>query len=102
MVPHNGLFEPFLTLLEPQSRFGGKPLKLQVVYPQNGTAVLTGLTNRGGSWSWGETKFTTTGDRSKYLVGPTVHTKTHIFTYFYEQYSILFTMVPRNINTIKG
>ena len=28
------------TLLEPQSRFGGKPLKLQVVCPQNGTAVL--------------------------------------------------------------
>ena len=29
-----------LTLLEPQSRFGDKPLKLQVVCPQNGTAVL--------------------------------------------------------------
>ena len=32
-----------LTLLEPQSRCGGKPLKLQVVCPQNGTAVLKGL-----------------------------------------------------------
>ena len=32
-----------LTLLEPQSRFGDKPLKLQVVCPQNGTAVLKGL-----------------------------------------------------------
>ena len=32
-----------LTPLEPQSRFGGKPLKLQVVCPQNGTAVLKGL-----------------------------------------------------------
>ena len=33
-----------LTLLEPQFRFGDKPLKFQVVYPQNGTAVLKGLT----------------------------------------------------------
>ena len=32
-----------LTLLEPQSRFGDKPLKFQVVYPQNGTAILKGL-----------------------------------------------------------
>ena len=32
-----------LTLLEPQSRFGDQPLKLQVVCPQNGTAVLKGL-----------------------------------------------------------
>ena len=32
-----------LTLLEPQSRFGDKPLKSQVVCPQNGTAVLKGL-----------------------------------------------------------
>ena len=29
-----------LTLLEPQSRFGGKPLKFQVVCHQTGTAVL--------------------------------------------------------------
>ena len=28
-----------LTLLEPQSHFGDRPLKLQVVCPQNGTAV---------------------------------------------------------------
>ena len=33
-----------LTLLEPQSRFGDKPLQFQVVCPQNGTAVLKGLT----------------------------------------------------------
>ena len=32
-----------LTLLEPQSRFGGKPVKFQVVCPQNGTAALKGL-----------------------------------------------------------
>ena len=25
-----------------------------------------------------------------------VHTKTYIFTYFYSQYLVLFTMVPRN------
>ena len=25
-----------------------------------------------------------------------VHTKTHIFTYLYQHYSVLFTMVPRN------
>ena len=36
-----GLF--LLTLLEPQSRFGDKPLKFQVVCPQNETAVLKGL-----------------------------------------------------------
>ena len=35
----NGL----LTLLEPQSRFGDKALKFQVVYPRNETAVLKGL-----------------------------------------------------------
>ena len=28
------------TPLEPQSRFGDKPVKFQVVFPQNGTAVL--------------------------------------------------------------
>ena len=33
-----------LTLLEPQSRFGDNTLKFQVVCPQNGTAVLKGLT----------------------------------------------------------
>ena len=33
-----------LTLLEPRSRFGDNPLKFQVVCPQNGTAVLKGLT----------------------------------------------------------
>ena len=32
-----------MTLLEPQSRFGDKPLIFQVVCPQNGTAVLKGL-----------------------------------------------------------
>ena len=31
-----------LTLLEPQSCFGDKPLNFQVVCPQNGTAVLKG------------------------------------------------------------
>ena len=35
----------FLTLLEPQSRFGDKPLKFQVVCPQNGTAILKGLSS---------------------------------------------------------
>ena len=35
---------PTLTLLGPQSRFGDKPLKFQVVCPQNETAVLKGLT----------------------------------------------------------
>ena len=29
--------------LEPQSRFGDKPLKFQVVCPPNGTSVLKGL-----------------------------------------------------------
>ena len=32
-----------LTLLELQSHFGDRPLKVQVVFPQNGTPVLTGL-----------------------------------------------------------
>ena len=32
--------EKSLTLLEPESRFGDKPFKFQVVCPQNGTAVL--------------------------------------------------------------
>ena len=38
IVPKTGL--RFLTLLEPQSRSGDKPVKFQVVCPQNGTAVL--------------------------------------------------------------
>ena len=36
-------FSPLTTFLEPQSRFGGKPFKFQVVCPQNGTAVPKGL-----------------------------------------------------------
>ena len=32
-----------LTLLEPQSRCGGIPVKFQVLCPQNETAVLKGL-----------------------------------------------------------
>ena len=32
-----------LTRLGPQSRFGGKSLKFQVICPQNGTTVLKGL-----------------------------------------------------------
>ena len=38
--------QQLLTLLEPQSRFGDNSLKFQVVCPQNGTAVLKGLTAR--------------------------------------------------------
>ena len=33
-----------LTLLEPESRFGDKLFKFQVVCPQNGTGALKGLT----------------------------------------------------------
>ena len=29
-------------------------------------------------------------------IGPMVYTNTYIFTYFYAQYFVLFTMVPRN------
>ena len=35
-----------------------------------------------------------TGDHIKYLVEPTVHTKTYIFHDFYQQYLVLFTMAP--------
>ena len=35
--------EMSLTLLEPESRFGDKAFKFQVVCPQHGTAVLKGL-----------------------------------------------------------
>ena len=37
---HAKWLEVLLTLLEPQSRFWDKPVKLQVVFTQNGTAVL--------------------------------------------------------------
>ena len=40
---HTGLLIP-LTPLEPQSRFGDKLLEVREVCPQNGTAVLKGLT----------------------------------------------------------
>ena len=70
----------FLTLLEPQSRFGDKPVKFQVVCPQNGTAVLKGLC---GEYGIDQRKQTwaaevcrglilprgTIVDRTKYLVG---------------------------------
>ena len=38
-----GVVSVFSTLLETQSRLGDKPLKFQVVCPQNGTAVLKGF-----------------------------------------------------------
>ena len=34
---------PHACILEPQSRFGDKPVKSQIVCPQNGTALLKGL-----------------------------------------------------------
>ena len=37
-----------LTLLEPQSRSGDKPVNFQVVLSPNRTAVLKGLSGRGG------------------------------------------------------
>ena len=37
------MMDSHLTPLKPQSRFGDKPLKFQVVCPQNGTAVLKEL-----------------------------------------------------------
>ena len=40
-----------LTLLEPQSRSGDKPVKFQVVLSPNGTAVLKGLMNPLGELS---------------------------------------------------
>ena len=40
----SSMYQNVLTLLEPQSRFGDKPVKLEVICPQNGTAVLKGLT----------------------------------------------------------
>ena len=50
LMPKRPQFDPVtgrpLTHLEPQSRCGDKPLKFQVVCPQNGTAVLKGLTTR--------------------------------------------------------
>ena len=45
--PQNGTEVLYgLTLLEPQSRFGDKPLKFRVVCPKSGTAVLKGLRDR--------------------------------------------------------
>ena len=38
----------------------------------------------------------TTAGHSKYQVGPTVDTKTYTILYFYQQYLVLFTMVPRD------
>ena len=35
------------------------------------------------------------------LIGPMVYTKTYIFTCFYSQYFVLFTMVPRNSLVLK-
>ena len=38
--------ETNLTPVEPQSHFGDKSLKIQVVCPQNGTTVLKGLNKK--------------------------------------------------------
>ena len=43
VLHHARLTIIYETLLEPQYRVGDEPLKLQVVHPQNGTAVLKGL-----------------------------------------------------------
>ena len=40
---HQITLDGSLTLLKPQSRFGDKPLKIQVVRPQSGTAALKGI-----------------------------------------------------------
>ena len=40
------------TLLEPQSCFGDKPLKVEVFCPEDGTAVLKGLRNGRLSSPW--------------------------------------------------
>ena len=45
-----------LTLLEPQSRFGDKPVKFQVVLSPNGTAVLKGLIAGGWRGKGGQKK----------------------------------------------
>ena len=42
-VPQAKTLRSMITLLEPQSRFGDRPVKFQVVCPQNGTAVLKGV-----------------------------------------------------------
>ena len=67
---------------------GGKPVKFQVVCPQNGTASAKRVHS-----------VLFTGDHNKYGVGPTrygTRKKNCIFThqYFYQQYLVLFTMVP--------
>ena len=45
LVGDSNRFSLALTPLEPQSRFGDKPVNFQVVCPQNGTAALKGLIN---------------------------------------------------------
>ena len=44
-----GTEHPYLTVLEPRSRFEDNPLYFQVVCPQNGTAVLKALGKNGGA-----------------------------------------------------
>ena len=46
-------FHRLLTLLGPQPRFGDNPVKFQVVCPQNGTAVVKGLTLLALGAPWG-------------------------------------------------
>ena len=48
-----------LTLLELQSHFEVKPLKLQVVCSQNGTAVLKGLSDSSSDTCWAPGKTNT-------------------------------------------
>ena len=45
-----------VTLLEPQSRFGDKPVIFQAVCPQNGTAVLKGIHTTSGRMYFEEEK----------------------------------------------
>ena len=55
-----------VTLLGLQSHCGDKPLKFQLVYPQNGTAVLKGLTLLN---SFGRGKSTAEDDDRKCVIG---------------------------------
>ena len=41
-------------------------------------------------------------DGGPQLIGPTVQTKTYTLSYCYEQYMVLFSMVPRNSGDARG
>ena len=78
-------FRTRLTLLEPQSRSGDKPVKFQVVLSPNGTAVLKGLIPDGDGKRLRiiQQKDVLHPSRGVYVITGSVQLENEVVCYFY-------------------